>query len=180
MIRDPAQNARTPTQTLVTAYLSYSLLAVSCIRLYALWSNNLATRFDVLICLCASSQVLAEILRKATTETKLPHELVDLDTDGEHASTQPDSEMPPSTLRSVAAFLEKRKATAEVIAIAAILRVSWNPLDRSNPLYGWTSVFAGCFAGTAQLYIRERMQKEYCSVEDWIVCYVGMWIAFLA
>lgn len=184
-IRDPVQNASTPVgqnpdQTIRTAYLSYALLVVSCLRLYALWSNGLATRFDVLISLCACSQVIAEILLRAAGETKLPHELVHLETDGGHVQTQLDAKTKTSTLKSFAAFLDKRRASAEVIAIAAILRVSWNPLDTCNPLYGWTHMFAGCFSGTAQLYIRERMQKEHLSLEDSIVCYVGMWIAFLA
>lgn len=174
---DASPKANQPSRTY---YLSYALLLVSCLRLYALWSNGLASRFDVLISVCACNQVIVEILRSATTDTRLPHELVDLGTDDEHDSTRPDAETKPSTLKSVAAFLDNRKASVEVIAIGAILRVSWNPHDRCSALVGWVPYFAGCFAGTAQLYIRERMHPRDLTLEDWMICYVGMYIAFLA
>lgn len=168
-----------PDQALRTAYLPYALLIVSSLRLYALWRSGLTTRYDMLISLCALSQVLGDTLLRTAADIKLPHEAVDVGNNGDNDSTQPDPETKPSTLMSVATFLQKRKASVEVIAIAAVLRVSWDPHDRSSALIGWTSVFAGCFAGTAQLFIRERMQKSSLLVEDWIVCYAGMCIAFL-
>lgn len=170
---------KAPDQTMRTAYLPYALLIVSSLRLYALWRSGLITRFDVLILLCAFSQVLGDALLRAAADIRLPHEAVDLGNNGDNDSTQPDPETKPSTLMSVATFLHKRKASVEVIAIAAILRVSWDPHDRSSALIGWIPVFAGSFAGTAQLFIRERMQKPSLSIEEWVVCYAGMCIAFL-
>lgn len=169
-----------PDQTMRTAYLPYALLIVSSLRLYALWRSGLITRFDVLISLCTFNQVLGDTLLRAAADVKLPHEMVNLGNNGDNGSTLPDTETKPSTLMSVATFLQKREASVEVIAIGAILRVSWDPHDRSSALIGWVPIFAGCFAGTAQLFIRERTQKPTLSFEDWVVCYAGMCIAFLA
>ena len=119
------------------------MLAVSLLRLYVLWVSEPSKRytitiFDMLVSFCACVHVLAEIL--PTEESEDAHHPDDAATRGDDdddaamfheggTSRQWDSRAGKSAMTALSTFMTKRKAAAEVVAMAAILRLAWDPKD---------------------------------------------------
>lgn len=172
------------------SYLPFALLIITSLRLYILWVSEPSTRykitkFDFILSLCVCVHVLAEIA-PSESSTKL-HRTGGEATydDNSNAVLVPQNTSNQSrdpqieTVVAISAFITKRKAAAEVIAAAAILRLSWDPKDVCSAWYGWSHIFAGGFVGAAHLYMLERAGTSQLSVGGWIFCFVGMWIGFL-
>lgn len=175
------------TSTTSKSYLSFALLAANLLRLYVLWDNQHGiTRFDIIMLLCVCVHVLVAMLPNPDNPRQPDSTMPDLNHGTRTSQIAGDTLVEPregsdrTSLTHLSGVFQKRLATTEVVGIASVLRLCWNPHDRSSIWFSWTPIFAGLFVATAQFFILTRTKKPSVTAEDFIMSLVGMWIAFLA
>jgi hypothetical protein len=162
-------------------YLSTGLFITSLLHNYVLAveapaGQHMITGYDLLIILCASIRLISDFYdqRKSQTYETSP---------ASESSIRMDPIRQPSlgtTGTTVLETIASRKPAVELVALATILRKSWDPHNVHSLWFAWRHIFAGCFVSCALMYTSARARRSQVILSDWVTSLIGLWVAFLS